>query len=595
MASQLAFVVGPSSVYAHPTMRFAFPTNNSRRIVFRLLALTLLFSAAPKIFAQYGVSPSQTGLFFDDLRGRAASRTGQNSPNAQSGASLSNTEGSYNYTADGYSGVPSTSSSPTEDAGSIMQEATEQIGRPRTSTGYSMYSLRQAGDYTQYSGPYPTSTTFFAPAFTSDSQLSGHRNLQYGPLSMGFGVSNLLEYDDNINRSHDHKEGAAIDSFYLNLSANYQVTETSALQLSTAVGFDHYFEHANLSPYGKNFVLNVLPGSSISFDGKIGDAYVVVYDRMSVRPATPTNFALNSTNVFGIFQNDAGIATEIPLSPELNLSFNYMRSDSFALEKIDDIFNRSMDSVHTSLAYCPDGITTYGVEGGYSWIYYPNGFNSNGTTANGGVFYTTPLGQSTSIRVATGVQDFEFDKRPAGSARIDSDSLTTPYYNVTLSNRLTPRLSQAVNFGYEAALNTTSNYTKANYVSYGLGIIAWEGSRLSISGYYEDAHESGGVPGRVATFDGTEKQNLEQYGVDVYLSHQLTSRIRAGVGYHYGIANSNLIDGDYTQQSVSFDINYALSRKLSASLGYRYFLTDAQLLLASFNQNRFIMSMNYNF
>ena len=99
----------------------------------------------------------------------------------------------------------------------------------------------------------------------------------------------------------------------------------------------------------------------------------------------------------------------------------------------------------------------------------------------------------------------------------------------------------------------------------------------------------------VATFDGTEKQNLEQYGVDLYLTHQLTSRVRLGVGYHYGIANSNLIDGDYNQQSYSFDINYSLSRKLSASLGYRYFVTDAQLALASFNQNRYIMAMNYNF
>jgi len=574
-------------------MRFAIPKNNTLRLAPRLLILAVLVSAAPKVFAQYGISPSQTGLFFDDLRGRAASKTGQNSPNAESG--IRDAEGSYNYTAEGYSGTTSSSGGSTEDAGSIMQNATEQIGRPRAATGYSMYSLRQAGDYTQYSGPYPTATTFFAPPFTSDSQLAGHRNLQYGPLSMGFGVSNLLEYDDNIMRSHSNPQGAAIESLYLNVSANYQVTETSALQLSTAVGFDHYFEHPEASPYGKNFMINVLPGSSISFDGKIGDAYVVVYDRISVRPATPTNFALNSTNVFGMFQNDAGLAAEYPINSELNLSVNLMRSDSMALEKVDNIFDRSVDSLHTSLAWRPDGVSTMGIEGGYSWIDYPNGFNSNGTSGSGGVFYTTPLGQATSVRVATGMQDFQFDKRPLGSVRVDSNNLTTPYYNVTISNRLSSRISQALNFGYEAALNTTSNYTTANYVSYGVGIIGWEGSRLSISTYYENASESGGVPGNVATFNGTEKQDLEQYGVDLYLTHQLTSRVRLGVGYHYGIANSNLINGDYNQQSYSFDVNYSLTRKLSASLGYRYFVTDAQLALASFNQNRYIMAMNYNF
>ncbi len=557
-----------------------------------MLILAVLISCCPKLFAQYGVSPSQTGLFFDDLRGRAASKIGQNSPNAQSG--IQNAEGSYNYSADGYSGT-TTSSSTTEDAGSIMQDATEQIGRPRTATGYSMYSLRQAGDYTQYSGPYPTSTTFFAPAFTSDSQLSGHRNLQYGPLSLGFGLSNVFEYDDNVTRSHTNPAGAAIESLYFNVSANYQVTETSALQMSTAIGFDHYFEHANVQPYGKNFVLNVLPGSSVSFDGKVGDAYVVIYDRISVRPATPTNFALNTTNVFGIFQNDAGLAVEYPINPETNLSVNFMRSDSTALEKAFDVFDRSVDSLHTSLAWNPDGVWTAGLEGGVSWIDYPHGFNSNGTTDSAGVFYTTPLGQATSVRVAGGVQDFEFNKPTVPTARIDNYSLTTPYYNVTISNRLSSRVSQALNFGYEAALNVTSNYTTANYVSYGLGIIAWEGSRLSISGYYENARESGGIPGNVATPNGTEKQNLEQYGLDLYLSHQLTSRVRLGFGYHYGIANSSLVNGGYDQQSFSFDVNYALSRKLSASLGYRYFMTDADLALLSFNQNRFILAMNYNF
>ena len=573
-------------------MRFAFPKHQSLSFALRMLILAVLTSCCPKLFAQYGVSPSQTGLFFDDLRGRAASKIGQNSPNAQSG--IRDAEGSYNYSADGYTGT-TTSSSTTEDAGSIMQDATEQIGRPRTATGYSMYSLRQSGDYTQYSGPYPSSTTFFAPAFTSDTQLSGHRNLQYGPLSLGFGMSNVFEYDDNVTRAHTNPSGAAIESLYFNVSANYQVTETSALQMSTAIGFDHYFEHADVQPYGKNFVLNVLPGSSISFDGKIGDAYVVIYDRISVRPATPTNFALNTTNVFGIFQNDAGLAVEYPINPETNLSVNFMRSDSVALEKAFDVFDRSVDSLHASLAWNPEGVWTAGLEGGASWIDYPHGFNHNGTTESAGVFYTTPLGQATSVRVAGGVQEFAFDKPTGPTYRVDNYNLTTPYYNVTVSNRLSSRVSQALNFGYEAALNVTSNYTTANYVSYGLGIIAWEGSRLSISGYYENARESGGIPGNVATPNGTEKQNLEQYGLDLYLSHQLTSRVRLGLGYHCGTANSSLVNGGYDQQSFSFDLNYAISRKLSASLGYRYFITDADLALLSFNQNRFILAMNYNF
>ena len=593
-------------------MTFALPKNKISKVAPRLFVLAVLGAASPKVFAQYGIAPSQTSVFFDDLRARAAAKR------AQSG--VREGQGEYNYTGDSYSGTSTTDG--TNNAAQLMQDATEQIGRPRAATGYSMYSQRNAGDLTQYSGPYPASTTFFAPPYTSDAQLGGHRNLHLGGLNAGLGLSTLLEYDDNLNRAHDAKDKVAdtIISEYLNVSANYQLSETNSLSFSTAIGVDHYFDHKELAPGGKEYVFNVLPGSSISLDGKIGPAYVVVYDRISVRPATPTNSALNSSSVFGVFQNDAGLGVAYPINPETNLSVNFLRSDAMSIESSQNIFDRTMDSLHASLAWSPTGVWTVGVEGGYSWITYPNrkvsttdfpgGLNNDGTTGTAGVFFSSPITRSTSIRIAAGAQEFNFDKTSAAEADSrslkdstgkivvspyqDPSSLGSYYYNVTLSNRLTSRISHAINFGHESALNTTSNYVTADYVSYGLGIIAWEGSRLAISGYYENAHESGGVNSTSSLANGREKQNLKQYGVDVYLTHQLTSRFRVGLGYHYGIADSNLVDGNYTQQSVSFDVNFALTRRMAMSIGYRFFQTDADLSNLSFEQNRVIMAMNYN-
>lgn len=605
-------------------MTFDLPKNTFSRSATRLLVLVSLGCIAPKVFAQYGIAPSQTSVFFDDLRARAAAKK------AQSG--VRDGQGEYNYTGnDGYVGTAIEEG--TSNAASLMQEATEQIGRPRSSTGYSMYSQRQAGDLTQYSGPYPASTTFFAPPYTSDSQLGGHRNFHMGGFNAGLGLSTLLEYDDNLNRAPTHpkagdptKQSDVILSEYLNISANYQLSEVNSLSFATSIGVDHYFDHPELAPGGKEYVLNILPGSSIALDGKIGPAYVVLYDRVSVRPATPTNSALNSSSVFGVFQNDAGLAVEYPISPEMNLSVNYLRSDAMSIESSDNIFDRTMDSVHASLAWSPRGIWTLGVEGGVSWIAYPNhnsyntetditknpyrgGLNNNGTTSTAGAFFSTPITRSTSIRLAAGEQGFQFDSpsqavqglrsRVATDGKklaySDPSSFNSYYYNVTVSNRLTSRVSQALNFGHESALNTTSNYVSADYVSYGLGIIAWQGSRLSISGYYEDARESGGVDSSTALTNGLEKQSLKQYGLDVYLTHQLTSRFRVGLGYHYGIADSNLTNGDYTQQSFSFDVNFALTRRLAMSVGYRFFQTDADLAAQSFEQNRVIMAFNYNF
>ena len=602
-----------------------------------LLSSCLLMTSVTG-FAQYGVSPSQTGVFFDDLRGRAGTKNDQIA--VRQG-------GEYDFSQGGYQNGEST--------GSVMEDASRQINQSYNGMGNLIYSNRQAGDYTQYSGPYPASSTFFAPPYTSDPQLGGKRNLKIGPLNLGFGLTSLLEYNDNITRTGVDPVSDFIGSAYLNISANYPLTETTALSVSTAIGFDHYFDHPELAPYGGDMVLNVLPGSTIAIDGKIGPVYVVVYDRMSVRPAIQNYYAVNNRGIFGVFQNDAGLGASWAINSKLNLSLNYVHSNAMALEEADSIYDRITDSVQGSLAWSPTGTWTAGLEGGNTWLSYPEGYSNDGVLSNIGAFFAMPVGKSTSVRLSGGVQNFEFDSPPEFNRRVtdqdianlnsaisatsarkaaleakgaaltaeesaelnrltrdaqtqqsqlsklqtmkteddaefasntrDNSDLTDYYFNFTISNRLSSRISHALNFGHESSLNTTSNFISADYVSYGMGIIAWSGSRISLSGYYENAQDSG----------GTLAEEIEQWGLDAYFSHQLTSRLRVGVGYHYGVAESSTPNRDYTQQAFNVDLNYTLSRKMNVGLGYRFFTTDADTEDFSFDQNRVVMSANYNF
>lgn len=623
----------------HCIMRFVSPLFTSLS-PWRVLAIALIaFSCEYRAEAQYGVSPSQTGTFFDDLRGRAGNKSQQTA--IRQG-------GEYDFNAqEGYQ----------SGTGSVFEDASRQLSQGYNGMGNVIYSTRQAGDYTQYSSPYPASSTYFAPPYTSDPQLGGKRNLKLGPVNLGFGLSTLWEYNDNITRSGTDPVSDLIGSAYLNISANYPITETTSLSLSSAIGFDHYFNHPELSPYGEDFVLNVLPGTTLALDGKIGPVYVVVYDRASVRPAIQNYNSLNDRGVFGVFQNDAGMGANWSINSSLNLSLNYVHSDAMAMEDKDKKFDRSTDSLQTSLAWSPTGVWTTGLEGGYTWLRYPEHYNNDGTMLNAGAFFAMPIGKSTSIRIAGGVQKFNFEPPPyfkgsltdddkrltnaqdtlaalqAQKAQVEGDRTLTPedkaaqlqrldqqianadgqvaaaqtnlaqrtteynsnnrdssdltdyYASVTISNRLSSRISQALNFGHESTLNITSNFITADYISYGLGIIAWSGSRLSISGYYENAKDSG----------GTLAQDIEQWGIDAYLSHQLTSRLRMGIGYHYGISDSNAVNRDYTQHAFNVDLNYALSRKLSVTVGYRFFTTNADDPAFEFDQNRVVMSANYNF
>jgi uncharacterized protein YfiM (DUF2279 family) len=371
---------------------------------------------------------------------------------------------------------------------------------------------------------------------------------------------------------------------------------------------------------------------------------------------------LAANQIFGMFQNDAGMAAMWQINSALTASLNYMHSNARAFEEEFEIFDRDMDSLHGNVTWSPSGTWSLGLEGGASWVRYPTGFNNDGLLLNGGVVFSTPLGKNTFLRVAGGVQSFDFDSPPeikvsesdvneanelvadltqglaietnklasipdGTPAYVDQENrveevelalaqaqltaqtrsvqrqnqldantqdtadLNDYYYNVTLTNQLSSRVSQMLSFGHESALNNVSNFITADYINYGIGIIAWRGSRISVSAYYEDAEMSGGL----------QAEDLTQYGFDAYISHNVNSWCRVGAGYHYGNTDSSLKDTttnlprDFDQNAFSADLNFLISRKATLSLGYRYFTTDAVDPQFAFDQNRFVMALNYNF
>ena len=625
------------------------------------------------------MAPSQTGSFFNDLRVRANEvRAGANAADANRGQ-VTGSEGVYDFTRGQYVGEPVEQRElgvPTS-TNAIERQVGTPVGSGNAPTSY---SRRLAGDYTGYNGPYPSSTTFFAPTYVSDPFLSGRRNIKAGPVNIGFGINASVEYNDNVTRSSGLTAaqstsassaplgtpaanvltgtvGPKLDDFiastYLNIDANYQISQYNRLTLTTALGINHYFNHPEVSSNGKEFDVQVLPGSSLAFDLKVGDVVFVLYDRISVRPASQDNFALDNRDIFGVFQNDAGIAMNWAVNSKVNFSLDFNRSDSNSLQDIYKIYDRNITSLAASLAWTPNGSYTVGIEGTYSWVNYKENFNNDGRNGSAGVFLVWPITRNTLLKASVGVQSFQFDSPPSFNRSVtDKDLLTTQnditsvtnqiatvsklpvdqqsttlaqlqneltrlqnqlssqtiqkqkedvtaashtfdsstdqtdyYYNVTLSNQLNARLTHQISFGHETSLNTTSNFITADYVSYGMGIIAWRGARVTLSGYFENAKESG----------GRLKEDLKQYGFDVLLTHRLSDHLTAGVGYHFGNTDSDLPNRDYQQHAFTVDLSYALTSKWNVGVGYRYWKTNADDPTQSFTQNRVIISTNYNF
>lgn len=561
--------------------------NHSRtaRVSYASLALTLaVIGLVPqKADAQFGISPSQTSNFFNDFRGRA-SQMKASAPSTRSGDVV------YDYEKGAYV------SQEDQEGFQSLQEllrSDREISQPSVRSGSSAFAARSVGDYTSYSGQYNQALSYFAPTYTSDPFISGKRNLKLGPVNVGLGLYQGFEYNSNVRRTNPAVSDF-ISSTLLNINANYRVTKNNVLSVSAGIGVDHYFEHPELANYGNgSYLLNILPGTTVAFDMKVGPVYITVYDRISVRPAVNNAFVGNAANnSFGVFQNDFGVAANWQINSAWALALNYTNTFSNALGKNNEQFDRTINSLHASLTFSPNGSWVIGTEGGISLLQYKQPTLNDATLFNWGAFVSVPIGKTTTIKLSGGIQQFDFDtptiKAPAGPE--DYSDLSGYYYSFAITNQLNARFSHTLTLGHESSINLASNFITSDYINYGLSMVAWKGGRFSLSGYYEHAQPSSINP----AFPGTQF-DITQYGLDFYYTHQITSKLRMGAGYHWGRADSESPTQDFDQQGFSFDINYMLNSKAGINLGYRYFITDTQVIANDSTQTRLILGFNYNF
>jgi len=561
--------------------------NHSNRTFIGALSLVMSITAACLLpqtaSAQFGVSPSQTSNFFNDFRGRS-SKMKASAPAARSGDVV------YDYESGAYK-----SQEDQEGFQSLQQllKSDREISQPSIRSGSSAFAARSVGDYTTYSGQYSQALSYFAPSYTSDPFLSGKRNMKLGPVNIGLGLYQGFEYNSNVQRAPEPVSDF-ISSTMFNVSANYRVSQHNVLSVTAGIGVDHYFDHPEFAAYGNgSYLMSVLPGSTLAFDVKAGPVYITIYDRISVRPATNNAFVGGTnTGSFGVFQNDFGIAANWQINSAWALLLNYTNTWSNALGKNNEQFDRTMNSLHASLTYSPTATWILGTEGGVSLLDYAQPALNGASLYNWGMFVSMPIGKSTTIKLSGGLQIFEFDdptvQAPLGPE--DNTDLSSYYYNLSITNQLNARFSHTLTVGHESSINLSSNFVTADFVNYGLSMVAWKGGRFSLSGYFERAEPSFFNP----AFAGAQA-DVSQYGYDFYYSHQISSKWRAGAGYHFGRSDSKAAGQDNDQHGFALDLNYTISSKAGMNFGYRYFITDSKGANTDSTQSRVILGFNYNF
>ena len=523
-------------------------------------------------YGQHTVSPSLNGIFFDDFRARSLSQQRVKQTEDQS---------KYRYHRGYYRAE---GAGPEEE---IVQEAasSDDLGKPFPQGDLYTHSRRYGREFGRYSTGAMVYESAFAGPYVTDWFNDRDYNVKLGSIPLQVSARAELEYNDNVRRSSENETGSFIGTLYGYVRGDYYLTEETRLSIQFGLGYEYYFDDPELSGQGRwldEGGLNIPIGSGFDFDVLVGDAVITFYERFQTRNATEDDFRLDDLETYSEFQNSAGIAVNYSLNSRINFTLGYNRSDNIALDDTFSFLDNGRNSVQASVAYSPDQIWTAGVNVTGSCIGYPDDIKNDATAFSAGVFLSSPITKNTSIRFGAGSQILDFDE---GGAIQDNSDLDDYYYNIALQNQLNARVSHSLSFGHEAFLGTRSNFVTVDYIRYGVGWIAYRGSRVSASVFYEEEDSS----------ESIAEEDFNRYGLDIYAGHQLTEWLFLGLGYHYGDTDSSLVGRDYDQHSFSIDTSYPLTEDLNLSVGYQFWTTNSETGADDFDQNRIFMNVNYYF
>jgi len=580
------------------------------------IALSVVLPTGRQAWSQTGVAPSQTSSFFDDLRNRAATYP---AAAVDQRARQAPTEGVYDYSGGEYIGEAiggAASGGPASLAGDLSQA----FGAGTYKGGFPGSSKRRAGEYTSGAfSSYPSTGSYFAPAM--DSFLEGRRNIKLGPVDIGLGMNTEFEYNDNITQAHSDQLDDIIGTATLNIDANYPLSERQRLSLTASIGVDHYFNHPDKSPRGKEYNFNVYPGTTLSLDFQVGEIHFVLYDRISIRQASQSDFSLDNKQVFGVFQNDIGLAANWLLNSKTQLSLNYNNSDSQALDSAQASTDRTIDSYSGSLAWTPSGTYTLGMEGSYSITNYDQDYNNDGTMLSGGVFVTVPVTHSTQIKASFGRQWFTFDKPPtfvpttteadvvAAQSALETFNASLPAQQAAIQNNTSLTSQQktqqlAALTAQQETLQTTANDTQAAKAADDATAASrsfdntseFDGNYYNITIFNQlnarVSHQF--VFGREASLNTTSNfvvADYASYGLGIIAWRGARFSLS---GYFEDSQESGSRDAEKVQQQGADAIlTHRLTDRLSMTLGAHYGETDSSTVGRDFQQYSYSVDFNF--
>lgn len=365
--------------------------------------------------------------------------------------------------------------------------------------------------------------------------------VKFGDFKLLAAPSLGLQWNDNINLSHDHALSDYIVSPALQLDASYPFTHRNLLQFNVEVGYDKYIQHDEYSG------VRLLSGSQISLDLYIKDFWINVHDQFSYTQDSAGHPDIAGSGLYGGLNNTAGVSGTWDLEDViLNLGFDH--NNFVAASSQFDYTTSSSETVSTKAGIRFNPHLTTGLEGSVSFTDYEQPVLNNNTGYNAGLYADWRPGPNLEVKLRGGYTFYDFSQTSLVTPAVNENAW---YVGVDATHHLTDAFSYSLSAGHELRLGIESDTVEDWYVRPHVDWAFIKDWTLRGSFFYENGKLGSSVPGVPA-------EHYEWNAFDFGLMHNLTGKLSLALDYRLTIRSSDFASREYTQNLVGLWLTYKL-------------------------------------
>lgn len=375
-----------------------------------------------------------------------------------------------------------------------------------------------------------------AAAARRRQQQSQLYTVKWGDFRMRVEPSLAIEWNDNINLSHEDAQQSFILKPLLQLRGNYPLSELNVLNLSVGVGYDEYIGHEDYSRW------RLQQGSELSFDLFIKDLRITLYDRFRYTQDSATQAAAAGNGYYGGLFNTAGLSATWDLK-DLVLTAGYDHFNFISSSSQYEYLNRASEMPVLRAGVKLHPTVTAGVEGTVSLTMYDQHYLNDSVSYSGGVYADWQPGEHFHLQSRFGYVIYDFEQTSDFIEAVDQNAW---YIGLTASHQVNESVSYSLSAGHELELGINADTLENWYVRPSITLRVIKDVPLTADLSYE--HGTQGL--------GNLAERYDWLGFGLGARYQLMKKLMLGANYRLTLRSSSYTFRSYNQNLVGLNLTY---------------------------------------